>query len=484
MPNTGNTAAPAAEEHETEWGGAPLMGPMDTIMWRGDSVDRHFRATMSAVEVLDRVPDWGRLVAAHDWATRMLPRFRQRVAESPLGIGAPGWVVDDEFDLDYHVRRARVPGDGSWQELWQLVKQSAMTPLDPKRPPWEAILFDGLPDGRAAYLIKVHHALTDGLGALDALSRLHSTRRSPVRDKPQPAAPDPTTGAADGWELMRRQLGADLGRLPAVAGALGSGLRSLVHPRSAVDSVIRYGRSAYRVSGMATEAGSELLAPRSMGRHFDAFDVELADLKAAGKACGASVNDVYLAGLTAGLRRYHEKLGAELTNIPVALPISTRRTDDAAGGNQIAMGRISAPMSLSDPTELLVTIGEEVRLAREEPAAELFGLMGPVIAWLPASAMGMLGGATSVNDLQASNMPGIRHTTYLAGAKVERIYPFGPLPGCAVMATMITHGTVGCIGINLDTAAVTDTELFAECLMSGFADILDPTGGAPLVRRV
>jgi hypothetical protein len=82
------------------------------------------------------------------------------------------------------------------------------------------------------------------------------------------------------------------------------------------------------------------------------------------------------------------------------------------------------------------------------------------------------GGLTKANDLQASNVPGLREDVYLAGAKIERAYPFGPLPGCAAMITLMSHGDMCCIGANVDPAAITDPELFARCLHDGFAEVL------------
>jgi hypothetical protein len=82
-------------------------------------------------------------------------------------------------------------------------------------------------------------------------------------------------------------------------------------------------------------------------------------------------------------------------------------------------------------------------------------------------------------------VPGFQEELYMAGAKIERVYGLGPLPGCATMITLITHGTAACVGVNLDPAAVTESELFAECMLGGFAEVLAlrPGSAAP-VRRV
>ncbi|MET0740084.1 MAG: wax ester/triacylglycerol synthase domain-containing protein, partial [Candidatus Nanopelagicales bacterium] len=401
-----------------------------------------------------------------------------------FGIGTPNWDVDPDFDLHYHLRRVRVGGDGSWRALLAAAEQIAMTPLDQSRPPWEAVLFEGLPDGKAAYLLKTHHAMTDGLGAIQGLAQLHSRQRAPSPDKPQPPEPAPNHPSAA--RIVARQLVADLERAPGLLDAVGRGVLSVRHPRDALKTTLRFSRSAAKVAGMTASPGSPLLENRSLSWRFSAFDVRFADIRAASKVAGASVNDAYLAALVGALRRYHEHLGHPIVTMPIAIPISVRTESDPKGGNRIAVGRLPGPVSLADPFERMLTIREQVRAARHEPAVNLFNTVGPVLAWLPAAVLSSLGaGATASNDMQASNVPGIPFDVYMAGAKVERMYPFGPLPGCAVMATMITHGSVACLGINHDAASITDSELFAQCIVDGFEEVLSLASGTePVLRRV
>ncbi len=452
-----------------DWGTEPHMSAVDALMWRGDA-DRRLRGTISMLEIYDCEPDWDRLLAAHEWGSRMAPRFRQRVIDSPLGTGTPSWAVDPEFDLHYHVRHIRLAGDGSMRELLSTCEQLAMTALDPARPPWEGYLIVGLADGRAAYFLKAHHALTDGLGAILALAQLHSTTREPSPGKPQP--PTPETRDISSLEVLGRQLGEEVSRLPYRAGQVWRGAWSLTDPKKALSTVLRYGRSVPRVAGLVSPPGSPLLAHRSLSWRFVAFEVPFTELKAAAKAARASVNDVYLGGLLGGFRIYHEKMGADVNAIPVTIPISVRRPEDPEGGNRIAVGRMAGPMNISDPFERVLTIREQVRAARTEPAVDIFNTLGPVLAWMPSQLIGQFSGATSQNDLQASNVPGIPWDTYVAGAKVERMFPFGPLPGCAVMATMITHNGVACLGLNVDAASVTERDLFAEAIVAGFDEVL------------
>jgi hypothetical protein len=97
----------------------------------------------------------------------------------------------------------------------------------------------------------------------------------------------------------------------------------------------------------------------------------------------------------------------------------------------------------------------------------------------------LAGGLTKANDLQASNVPGIRERVFIAGARIERMYGFGPLPGCASMITLVTHGDTCCIGVNVDPAAVTEPDRFSRCLAEGFQEVLElhPKSG-PVTRRI
>jgi hypothetical protein len=130
-------------------------------------------------------------------------------------------------------------------------------------------------------------------------------------------------------------------------------------------------------------------------------------------------------------------------------------------------------------------IGQLIRTARSEPALDGLGLFAPALSRLPGPVIALLaGGLTQSNDLQASNVPGIREDLYLAGAKIERSYGFGPLPGCASMITLITHGETCCVAANVDPAAITEPQRFARCLEQGFAEVLAlyPGAGRPLLR--
>ena len=463
------------------WGTARYMTPFEALMWRVEE-DPRLRSTMTIVYLLDRAPDWERFVAAHDWATRLIPRVRQRVVDPPLGLGMPAWVADDQFDLSFHVRRVRLPEPGTLRQLLDLVASDAMAGFDRSRPPWRASLVEGLEGDRTAYVLKLHHSLTDGQGGVQLVGLLHSRRREPSPDKPLPEPP--AAEHASALSVLAEQAAGALrsvpgGALRRAAGGLAAAGRTVTRPAGDLADGARFARSLQRILSPPPVDPSPLLAQRSRSWRLDAIDVPLNELKAAGKAAGGSLNDAYVAALLGGFRRYHEQLGAPIDELPMAMPISMRRGDHPMGGNRFAGARFAAPVGEPDPAERIRLVHEFVLTAREEPALDVFGLLAPALNRLPMALVARAyAGQTTKLDLQASNVAGLPYTAYIAGARIDRMLPFGPLPGCAVMATLLSYAGTCCIGLNTDPAAVTDPELFVASVEEGIDEVLALADGS------
>lgn len=471
----------AAGAGEPVWGSSREMNGFETMMWRTDSI---MPCPVLVIEELDAVPQWDRFWAVHERAVRVLPRLRQRVVEAPLGLGAPRWSEDPAFELGFHVWRTRMcQGDG-WTELLDRAARWARDPFVRARPPWEAVLCEGLPGGRSAYVIKMHHCLADGLGAAQLLERLHSPTPEPTPEHPQ--APIVSAARTSGLGALVGQLRHDLTTTAHVIKAAGeSAWDAAQDPAGAVSRANRYGRSLYRTLSPPDAPASPLLAGRGQTWRFAAMDVPLRELRAAAKVGGASLNDAYLAALLGGYRRYHTALGIDIGAIPMAVPISLRRPGDPGGGNRITGARFPGPTAITDPLQRIKAIRELILTARREPAIDTISVISPVLARLPGVLIApLMAPTTAGNDLQAGLLPGPRSARYLAGARVERAYPYAPLPGGPAMITMVTHGDIGGVGVNFDPAAFTHPELLLRCLSEGFAEVLSlqPDSAEP-VRR-
>jgi len=466
------------------WGTERYMTPFEALMWRVEQ-DPRLRSTMTVVYLLDQAPDWDRLVAAHEWASRLIPRVRQRVVDPPFALGAPAWVVDDQFDLSFHLRRVRLPDPGTLRQLLDLVAGDAMASFDRSRPPWRASLVEGLEGDRTAYVLKLHHSMTDGQGGVQLVGLLHSRKREPSPDKPLPEPPAPESASSVGVlaeqavGALRSAPGGALRRAEDVLATAGGTVR---HPLAGLEGATRFGRSLGRILTPPPVTPSPLLAHRSRSWRFDALDVPFDELKAAGKAAGGSLNDAYVAALLAGFRRYHERLGAPIDEMPMAMPISMRKGDHPMGGNRFAGARFAAPVGERDPAERIRAIHDFVLTAREEPALDVFGAVAPTLNRLPVALVARAYASQTTNiDLQASNVAGLPYPAYIAGARIERMLPFGPLPGCAVMATLLSYAGTCCIGLNTDPAAVTDPELFVDSVEAGIDEVLALADGSASV---
>lgn len=460
----------------------------DTIMWTVED-DPLLRSTIVAVVLLDRAPDWADLVARVDHASRMVPELREKVVTVPGHPGLLRWVPEPDLDLEYHLRRMAAPAPGRLADVLQLARSFASAGFDRSKPLWEFTLVEDVmrsvdevtvPSG-AAFVMKSHHVVTDGVGAVLLASHLFDLSPDapvvPSTGTPEPGAPEPGVAAARAVstvEVMRDALGRDLhgvtsalGRaLPALVPTVLRALRDPLHAAvETFETVASIGRTVAPVVSRL----SPVMTGRHVGARFDVLDLPLDDLRRAARVAGCTLNDAFLDGITGGLRRYHEAFDVEVEELRVAMPISIRSADDPAGGNHVTIMRFTVPVGVEDPEERmrrLHEIGRHIRAERSLPHTE--SIAGG-LNLLPA---GVIGSMLKKVDFLASNVPGVPVPMWLCGAEVERFYPFGPTAGSAVNITLMSYHRLGCIGVDMDTAAITDPALFMSCLRDGFDEVI------------
>jgi HAD superfamily hydrolase (TIGR01490 family) len=473
---SGRVTAPP-DPSPLRWGRAREMNALETAMWRGEAADPRLRSNVTLLELLDPAPEWERLVAAHEWASRMVPRMRQRVVEPALGVGAPNWVTVGDLDLDHHLSRVRLPAPGSMRQLLDVVQEFAAAPFDRDRPLWRAMLVEGLEGGRAGYVVTTHHSATDGLGAVQLMGMLHSRSAEHDPHRPEPPAPQPELPASPA-ALLTGQVGRTVRGVPGEVLRRGAGLLgALARPEAVAGRAFDAVRSLGHAVAPPPSGGSPLLADRSGQWHFEVLDVGLDALKAGAKAAGGSLNDGFLAAVLGGFRRYHQHFGAELGTIPIAIPISLRTEDDPQGGNRFTGARLAGSLAEPDPTARIRAVREFVLTARAETRVDTVGLLAPALTWLPGSVLGAASARLiSANDVQVSNLPGVGHPIYIAGSRITRMYPFGPLPGCAATITLLSHDGTCCIGVNLDPAAVTEPSVLVAGVRAGLDEVVGLAG--------
>jgi len=448
------------------------MSDMDALMW-GIEKDPLLRSTITAVAVLDRTPDRARLLDKIDRGTRTIPRLRQKAVSPPLSVAPPAWVTDPNFDLNYHVRWVRAAGDGSLRSLLEIAEPIAMQGFDRARPLWEFTVVEGLADGRAALIQKVHHSVTDGVGGIKLAMMLLDLERDPApTTEPVPDAPQAMAVSRLGLLLegiaheQRRQAGIARRTLSQVRDAAR---RPVDVAKAAFDGAASLGR----LLAPAFEPLSPVMRDRSLSVRFDTIAVSLTDMKAAAKKADGRLNDAFVAAVAGGLRRYHEHHDAVVPGLRMSMPISIRDdATDALAGNQFVPARFEVPITKKDPVERMRQLRELIRSQRDEPALAATEAIAGILNRLPTSLTTQLFGSMLKGiDFVTSNVPGAPIPVFLAGAKLEANFAFGPLAGSAANVTLLSYQDELHIGVNMDPAAIPDTDVFMSCLNEGFDEV-------------
>jgi WS/DGAT/MGAT family acyltransferase len=453
----------------------PRMSDSDALMWSIEK-DPLLRSTITTVFVLDCAPDRAVFRSRMDRVSRLVPRLRQRVLGHPMSIAPPRWEVDPNFDLDYHLRWVRAAGDGSRRDVLDLAEPIGMQGFDRARPLWEFTVVEGLAEGRAAVIAKIHHSITDGVGGVKLLMELLDLERTPGALDPMPEAPAPASLAER--TRMFDALQFEAGRTSrALVGATRAGAREArrvaTDPIGVGMEVARGTASLVKLLRPATAPLSPLMKGRSLSMRFDEIDLSIAELKATARVVSGKLNNAFVAGVAGGFRRYHDKHGHEVDHLRMTMPINVRTEARAnVAGNQFAPARFPVPVGIEDPIERMAAIRQLVEQERAEPALTLTDTIANVLNRLPATATTSVFGAMLKGvDFVTSNVPGPPIPVYLAGARIEAQYAFGPMTGSAANITLLSHCEQVHLGINTDPAAIPDPDVFVACLRDSFEEL-------------
>jgi diacylglycerol O-acyltransferase len=343
----------------------------------------------------------------------------------------------------------------------------AMAAFDRERPLWEFTVVEGLVDGRAALIQKVHHSLTDGVGGVELAIALLDDRPDVPLDQPPPVRHGRPVQIPGSLELLVRAFTEQFGGVMRFVGSLpGTAVRVLPQLGELVPST-------WRLLKPVAAPASSVLHGRSLTRRLGVLEVPVEDLRRAGKVAGGSINDAYLAAVVGGLSRYHAHHAVNLEKIRITMPINLREDADDFVGNRFTPARFSAPGDIEDPVERMRVIGKLARDWQTEPAIEFSDSLAAALDLLPVPITAAVFRAMLANvDMVCSNVPGIPTRAWIAGAELIREYPFAPASGAALSVTMMSHGDTACIGVSCDVAAVDDPALLCECLHEALGEIV------------
>ncbi len=468
------------------------LSGLDAAFLYLETPQMHMHVALCAVMEGDTIPEGERFGGVESLIRdrlHLLPPFRRKLFEDPLGLDHPYWVDDPDFDLLHHMRHVRCAAPGGPKELGDLVGRINSRALPRDRPLWELWVIEGLEKNRFAIVAKVHHCAVDGMMGAGMMVHLFSMQPDAPAPPPPPATED--EAVPSDLEMLR-----------------GAAMTRLSQPRRLLELARR---TAQRVGEVLErrrdpdepfKGAVPLTAPRTRFNHTIGAqrDVAFARLPLAGlKAIkhrheGAKLNDVILAVVAGALRRYLTRHG-DLPAVPLVAtcPVATSR---ARGSNQVSAMWVPLPTHLDDPTERMRAIRASSRGAKADH--QMLGggeLLGDWAELAPSTTMHL---ATNFytrlklaehhrpfHNLVVSNVPGPPFPIYLAGAKLVAAYPMGPvMDGAGLNVTVMSYCNDVDVGFMVARSAMPDVWQLCEDLQASY-DELDAAGATPevLVRE-
>ncbi|HEY0518550.1 MAG TPA: wax ester/triacylglycerol synthase domain-containing protein [Ilumatobacteraceae bacterium] len=448
------------------------MSDAEGLMWRLEK-DPHLSSTFAAVSILDRPPNFDRLLTRMERAVHVVERLGQRVQPVPVNLSAPMWVDDTNFDLRYHVRHLALPKPGTMRQLLELASLVASDPFDRTRPLWQFVVVDGLRGGKSALIEKLHHTITDGEGSV----KLSLQFLDFERDAPQPPPIDATELAdrepapeANGdllRDLLAGSLRMPLGLLRQIRDMLSDPTGIPDAGSAAADTV----RGVVNQLSDTEQARSPLWTQRSLRRRMEVLRAPFGDTRAAAKRLGGTLNTAFLTAAAEAAGRYHERMGSPVDELRASMAISTR--SETSGSNAFSLARMLVPTSDMPIAERFNWIQAAAGAARESNSTASLETLAAVASTLPTSLITRLARQQAQTvDFATSNVRGAPVPLFVAGAQILENYAVGPLAGVAYNLTLLSYNHSLDMGVNIDTAAVTEPELLRECLEKAFADLI------------
>ncbi|HTW20324.1 MAG TPA: wax ester/triacylglycerol synthase family O-acyltransferase [Mycobacteriales bacterium] len=409
----------------------------------------------------------------------LVPRYRQRIRTVPGRLANPVWVDDEDFDITYHVRRSALPKPGSDAQLRELVGRLMARRLDRNRPLWEMYLVEGLADNRFAIISKTHHAMVDGVSAVDITTLILDIEPTP-RQLPEDLwvpQPEPSRlglvadAVADTFrrptqlvETVRADLADASATSQRVIGALG-------------------GLAAVARTSLRPAPQSPLNANIGEQRRFGTASTLLDDYKRIRKTHGGTVNDVVLATVAGALRTWLLTRGESVlpsTVVRAMVPVSVR-TEAASGvvGNQVSSYFVDLPVGEADPVVRLHQVSYEMTAHKESGASigadalvRLTGFAPPTIHL--AAARLASGLSRRLFNVVVTNVPGPQFPLYAAGAQMIDCYPVVPLAkGQAITIGLTSYNGGVYYGLNCDRDSMPDVDVLAACIEESLTELLE-----------
>ncbi len=443
-------------------------------------------ATLEIFDPGDSGFDYDALLAHIDDRIAFVPRYRQRVRRVPGRLANPVWVDDEDFDLNFHVRRSALPRPGTLDQLRELTARIMSRRLDPDRPLWEIYFVEGLEHGRVALLSKSHQILVDGISTVDLGQVLLDVD------------PGPRQLVQEGWVPGHEPTPASL--------AVRAVLESARDPRVAVTTLRgnaealgrTLGGAAGRVRSVAGELANRRTVPESpfnvepsAQRRLVCVRTSLKDYRKVRRVHGGTVNDVILATLTGAVRAWlmtrAEPVGAgRRLRTLVPMSVIDEELEPTSLGSQVVGHLVDLPIGEGSPVVRLHQVSYALRAHSETGRAVAADRIAGVAGFAPTTfhALGSRVASRSARgnvNLVITNVPGPQFPMYLAGAEMVATYPVPPLlPGFSLSVGVTSYDGAVYYGITADRDALPDIEVLGQCVREALDELVDSASDSRL----
>ncbi|HEY0662592.1 MAG TPA: wax ester/triacylglycerol synthase family O-acyltransferase [Lysobacter sp.] len=399
-------------------------------------------------------------------------RFTQKAVDTPAGAS---WQTDEDLDLDWHLQLTALPGRGGKRALERLVSQLASTPLDTGRPLWQFHLVERY-DGGSALIARIHHSYADGIALVQVLLSLTDTTREPAKGsnlqqawlKQDGAEVARRVGAAERYMKLGTRVvekGMEMYRDPSLAGVLakegGEIARELLQAVTLSDDPPSLLRGKLGVSKRVAWA--------------EPLDLE--EVKAVGRACDCTVNDVLMATAAGALRDYMVGRGDNVDGLTIraTVPVNLRPLEHAKKlGNHFGLVFLELPVGEGNPIRRVERVAECMNgLKNSRQAIVSFGLLaalGMAPSPLQSLALELFSRKATV---VATNVPGPQQILYMAGCALREMMFWVPQTGSVGVGISIFsyNGRVH-FGLIADAKLIPDPDTVIQRFGSEFDKLL------------
>ena len=420
---------------------------------------------------------------------KKVPLFRTRLVEVPMGLDRPYFVVDKNFDVEFHIRHIALPKPGDWRQLCIQVARLHSRPLDMSRPLWECYIIEGLDNvpgtapGSFAVYTKMHHCLIDGAGGQSFMMTLHDLKADPDPVEPSEIEAIEQTQPSDMGLVGRALMNKVTSAVGDVRAALSLGADVL---KTAMR--IRNGELPEFTAGGPKSRFDDPVGPH---RVYDALLFDLNEIKAIKDKAGVTINDVVVTVVAGAVRDYllaKDELPAE--PLTLGIPVDMRpHLGESGDANQIGTIIATVHTDIADPEERLHAVKasiDECKKFIDTPLIDITkiaGFFSPIVSktianlyvdreltrFLPTGNCGIV-----------TNIPGPPVQLYCAGAKLTQYHCLGLLtPGCGLMHAAFSMNDEMSLSFLADRDAIPDPALYRQCMQNSYAALKRSVMGAP-----